>query len=232
MSETSKTAKIILVLYWGLGYNRSHIRSMTQYCTKMIFAVLDVSLITGLNIGETDKVFYINVIQAAWCLFYELQGVNPQQFIECYIAEQNLVGVAIGCATRNRAVTFASTFACFLSRAYDQLRMGAISQTNANFCGSHCGVSIGMPDSSSYYLCLCTLHILQYFAFCFWLLPAGSAASSSAGISFTHGPILGFFAPQGRHVAPIKVKFGREERTVLPNLTLIGSEVGVYGPQN
>jgi len=56
-SETSKTAKIILVLYWGLGYKRSHMRSMAQY--KMIFAVLDVSLIMGLNIGETDKVFYI-----------------------------------------------------------------------------------------------------------------------------------------------------------------------------
>jgi len=76
-----------------------------------------------------------------------LQEVNPQQFIECYIAEQNLVGVAIGSAARNRAVTFASTFACFLSRAYDQLRMGAISQTNANFCGSHCGVSIGKHRS-------------------------------------------------------------------------------------
>ena len=47
--------------------------------------------------------------------------------------------------------------------------------------------------------------------FTFYLLPAGSAAGSSAGISFTHGPILGFFAPQGRHVAPIKVKYGREE---------------------
>ena len=58
MSETSKTAKIILVLYWGLGYNRSHIRSMVQYSTKMIFAVLDVSLIMGLNIGETDEVFF------------------------------------------------------------------------------------------------------------------------------------------------------------------------------
>ena len=55
ISETSKTAKIILVLYWGLGYNRSHIRFMAQYSTKMIFAVLDVSLIMGLNIGETDK---------------------------------------------------------------------------------------------------------------------------------------------------------------------------------
>jgi len=49
-------------------------------------------------------------------------------------------------------------------------------------------------------------------------LPAGSAAGSSAGISFTHGPILGVFAPQGRHVEPIKVKFGSEERTVGPLL--------------
>jgi len=58
MSETSNTAKIILVLYWGLGYNRIHIRSMAQYSTKMLFAVLDVSLIMGLNIGETYKVFF------------------------------------------------------------------------------------------------------------------------------------------------------------------------------
>jgi len=42
---------------------------------------------------------------------------------------------------------------------------------------------------------------------------------SYAGISFTHGLILGFFAPQERHVAPITVKFGREERTVGPLLS-------------
>ena len=53
----------------------------------------------------------------------------------------------------------------------------------------------------------------------FYFLPAGSAAGSSAGISLTHGPILGFFAPQGRHVAPIKVKFGTDEGTVGPLLS-------------
>lgn len=53
------------------------------------------------------------------------------------------VGVAIGCATRDRTVAFASTFAAFLARAYDQIRMGAISQSNVNLVGSHCGVSIG-----------------------------------------------------------------------------------------
>ena len=53
-----------------------------------------------------------------------------------------------------------------------------------------------------------------YFVITDRICPKGS----SAGISFTHGPILGFVAPQGRHVAPIKVKFGREERTYGPLL--------------
>jgi len=72
----------------------------------------------------------------------------PKQYIECYIAEQNLVGVGIGAACRDRSVVFCSTFACFFSRAFDQIRMGAISQTNANFCGSHAGISIGEDGAS------------------------------------------------------------------------------------
>ena len=61
-------------------------------------------------------------------------------------------------------------------------------------------------------------------------LPAGSAAGSAASIVFTHGPIFGFFNPQGRHVEPIKVKFGTV-RSSVPNFTLIGPGVGVYGPK-
>uniref|UniRef100_A0A3B5R8R7 Transketolase n=1 Tax=Xiphophorus maculatus TaxID=8083 RepID=A0A3B5R8R7_XIPMA len=72
----------------------------------------------------------------------------PDRYIECFIAEQNMVGVAIGCATRDRTVAFASTFAAFFSRAYDQIRMGAISQSNVNLVGSHCGVSIGEDGPS------------------------------------------------------------------------------------
>ena len=51
-------------------------------------------------------------------------------------------------------------------------------------------------------------------------LPAGSAAGSSTGIAFTHEQIFGFFAPQGRHVASINVKFGSEERTPLCQISL------------
>lgn len=78
----------------------------------------------------------------------KLKKYDPSRFIECFIAEQNLVGVAIGAACRDRTVAFVSTFATFLTRAFDQIRMGAISQTNVNFVGSHCGVSIGEDGPS------------------------------------------------------------------------------------
>nr|XP_012612738.1 transketolase-like protein 1 isoform X2 [Microcebus murinus] len=73
---------------------------------------------------------------------------HPERFIECLIAEQNMVSVALGCATRGRTIAFASTFGAFLTRAFDQIRMGVISQTNINLIGSHCGVSVG-EDSPS-----------------------------------------------------------------------------------
>ncbi|XP_075218081.1 transketolase-like [Lycorma delicatula] len=78
----------------------------------------------------------------------EIKRVDPSRYIECFIAEQNLVGVAIGATCRDRTVAFASTFAAFFTRAFDQIRMGAISQTNVNFVGSHCGVSIGEDGPS------------------------------------------------------------------------------------
>lgn len=73
---------------------------------------------------------------------------DPARYIECFIAEQNLVGVGIGTACRDRTVAFVSTFAAFFTRAFDQLRMGAISQTNLNCVGSHAGVSIGEDGPS------------------------------------------------------------------------------------
>lgn len=78
----------------------------------------------------------------------KIKTVDPGRFIECFIAEQNLVGVAIGATCRNRTVAFVSAFAAFFTRTFDQIRMGAISQTNVNFVGSHCGVSIGEDGPS------------------------------------------------------------------------------------
>jgi len=78
----------------------------------------------------------------------KIKTVDPVRHIECFIAEQNMVAVAIGCACRDRTVAFANTFAAFLSRAYDHIRMGAVSQTNVNFVGSHAGISIGEDGPS------------------------------------------------------------------------------------
>jgi transketolase len=72
---------------------------------------------------------------------------SPDRFTECYIAEQDMVGVATGFAARGK-VPFASTFATFFCRAFDQIRVAGISQVNLKLAGSHVGVSIGEDGPS------------------------------------------------------------------------------------
>ncbi len=71
----------------------------------------------------------------------------PDRYIECFIAEQNMVGMGMGLATRGK-IPFVSSFAAFLTRAYDQIRMAGISQSNLKLVGSHAGVSIGEDGPS------------------------------------------------------------------------------------
>jgi transketolase len=70
-----------------------------------------------------------------------------ERFFENFIAEQVMVGASMGLAARG-AIPFPSTFACFLTRAADFIRMGAISFANVKFTGSHAGVSIGEDGPS------------------------------------------------------------------------------------
>jgi len=72
---------------------------------------------------------------------------HPDRYFEMFIAEQQLVAAAVGLQVREW-VPFASTFAAFFSRAYDFIRMAAISQANIRLCGSHAGVSIGEDGPS------------------------------------------------------------------------------------
>jgi transketolase len=71
----------------------------------------------------------------------------PERYFEMFIAEQQLVAAAVGLQVREW-VPFASTFAAFFTRAYDFIRMAAISQANIRLCGSHAGVSIGEDGPS------------------------------------------------------------------------------------
>jgi transketolase len=72
---------------------------------------------------------------------------HPDRFYQNYIAEQVMIGAAMGLAARG-AIPFPSTFAAFLSRAYDFIRMAAISNLNIKMAGSHAGVSIGEDGPS------------------------------------------------------------------------------------
>jgi transketolase len=77
-------------------------------------------------------------------IFREAQ---PGRFFEMFVAEQNMVGVGLGLARRGK-LPFVSSFAAFLTRAFDQIRMAQYAEPNLKFVGSHAGVSIGADGPS------------------------------------------------------------------------------------
>src|SRR5262245_1044262 len=87
--------------------------------------------------GEVSNSTYAEIFRDA----------HPDRYFEMYIAEQQMVAAAVGMQVRGW-VPFASTFAAFFSRAYDFIRMAAISRANIRLCGSHAGVSIGEDGPS------------------------------------------------------------------------------------
>jgi transketolase len=87
--------------------------------------------------GEVSNSTYSEIFRKA----------HPDRYFEAYIAEQQMIATAVGFQVRGW-VPYASTFAAFLSRAYDFIRMGAVSQVRMNVCGSHAGVSIGEDGPS------------------------------------------------------------------------------------
>jgi transketolase len=77
----------------------------------------------------------------------QFKEAYPGRFFEMYIAEQNMAGAALGLSRRGK-IPFASTFAAFMSRAFDQIRMSQYSDANIKLVGSHAGVSIGQDGPS------------------------------------------------------------------------------------
>jgi transketolase len=87
--------------------------------------------------GEVSNSTYAEIFKEAY----------PERFFEMYIAEQNMVGAALGLSRRGK-IPFVSTFAAFFTRAFDQIRMAQYSGPNIKFVGSHAGVSIGEDGPS------------------------------------------------------------------------------------
>lgn len=111
----------------------------------------------------------------------------PDRFYQCFIAEQVMVGAAMGLAARG-AIPFPSTFACFLSRAADFIRMAGISGVGIKLVGSHAGVSIGEDGPSQ--MALEDLAMMRAVPGCAVLYPcdAVSAERLVAEAAYHPGP--------------------------------------------
>jgi transketolase len=77
----------------------------------------------------------------------EFAKAHPERYFEIFISEQQLIAAAVGMSVRGY-IPFAATFAAFLTRAHDFIRMAAISQANIRLCGSHAGTEIGADGPS------------------------------------------------------------------------------------
>ena len=113
-----------------------------EYATREVFGEALVKL------GAQDNDIYALDGDVMNSTFTEpFKKAYPERFVECYIAEQNMVSVAAG-LSRLGKIPFVATFAAFLTRAADQIRMARVSEANIKFIGSHVGVSIGEDGPS------------------------------------------------------------------------------------
>jgi transketolase len=112
----------------------------------------------------------------------------PQRFYQSFIAEQAMIGAAMGLASRG-AIAFPSSFACFLERGADFIRMAGISMLNIKLCGSHAGVSIGEDGPSQ--MALEDLSMARGVPNCTVLYPSDAVCAERlvAGAAATHGPV-------------------------------------------
>ena len=116
------------------------------------------------------------------------EKAHPDRFYQTFIAEQVMVGASMGLAARG-AIAFPSSFACFLERASDFVRMAGISDLNIKLAGSHAGVSIGEDGPSQ--MALEDLAIFRAVPNCtvFYPSDAVSAERLVALAAATHGPV-------------------------------------------
>jgi transketolase len=113
-----------------------------DYATREVFG--EVLAKVG---GQNKNIYALDgdVMNSTFTQFFK--KAHSERFVECYIAEQNMVSVAAG-LSRMGKVPFVATFAAFLTRAADQIRMARVSEANIKFIGSHVGVSIGEDGPS------------------------------------------------------------------------------------
>ncbi|MEN9626330.1 MAG: transketolase homeolog [archaeon] len=133
----------------SIGKNGKNIKMKPiNYTTGMEIATREAYGNALARLAESDEKILVLDGEVSNSTFAEnVKKKTPKQFVECFIAEQNMVSMAAGFSKKGFRV-FASTFSAFLSRAHDQIRMAGYSDSHFTLCGSHSGVSIGEDGPS------------------------------------------------------------------------------------
>lgn len=119
-----------------------HYDSFGVIATRMAFGK------AAANLAQSDsRIIGVDAEVGNSTYLDEIKKVRPGQYIQTFIAEQDLVGICLGLSKKSFK-PIGATFAAFLSRAHDQLRMSALSNGDFTICGSHAGVSIGEDGAS------------------------------------------------------------------------------------
>ena len=134
------------------------------------------------------------------------EKAHPDRFYEFFIAEQAMVGAAMGLAARG-AIPFPSTFACFLTRASDFIRMAGISAVNVKLAGSHAGISIGEDGPSQ--MALEDLAMARGVPGCAVLYPCDGTSTERLVVEMAQRPGLAYMRTS-RPKTP--VIYGPDER--------------------
>ena len=117
------------------------------------------------------------------------EKAHPDRFFEFFIAEQVMVGAAMGLAARG-AIPFPSTFACFLTRASDFIRMAGISTLNVKLAGSHAGISIGEDGPSQ--MALEDLSMMRGVPGCAVLYPCDGTSAERLVVEMSQRPGMAY----------------------------------------
>lgn len=120
----------------------SHLNIGDQVATREVYGK------TLAELGHSNTLIYAldaEVKNSTYSI--DFKEVFPDRFIECFIAEQNMVSVGAGLARLGKH-PFISTFSAFFTRAFDQIRMARLNNSTMTFVGSHAGVSIGEDGAS------------------------------------------------------------------------------------
>lgn len=144
----------------------------------------------------------------------------PERSFQLYIAEQNMVGMGMGMAAKG-FIPFIATFAAFLSRAHDQVRMAAYSFANLKLCGSHVGVSIGEDGPSQ--MGLEDLAIFRPIPGCVVLYPSDAFSTEACVEAAAHHPGICYIRTT-RPATPLL--YSRQEKFVIGGSKVLRRGIG------